>query len=322
MKRLAILTSGGDASTMNKCLSSFVTYSSKFNCEIFFVLNGYKGLYDNQIYKAEYTETKSWWNLPGSKIYSSRFMDILKPNVQAQIVNNLKEKNIDYLIVIGGDGSFKGANLLASHGIKVFCLPGTIDNDVVSSSYSIGFDTALNVAVNSINQIKSSMNSHKNIAMIELMGRHCIDLTVFAAIATEADIVLTHESFFTKQQLLDKILSIRKVNKRGIVILFIEKFLGLNNIPSVEEYIDFIHKNSSESVKLNHLGWTQRGGTPTAMDLVRATMMVYKVFELISCDESNKIIGNSEFDIVAYDLEEGLNLIKESRKEMIIKYIN
>lgn len=320
MKRIAVLTSGGDASTMNKCLSTLVTYANQNDCEIYFVFNGYKGLYNNEIYKANYTETRLWWDQPGTRIFSSRFTDILKEEVQQKMVENLKQHQIDYLVVIGGDGSYKGARLLSKSGVKVFCLPGTIDNDVASSSYSIGFDTSLNVVVNAIKQIKSCMNSHANVAMVEIMGRHCIDLTVFAGIATEADIVITPESHYSPSELLTRILEKRKTNKRGIVILFVENYLGTNDIPSAKEYIDFIHKNSNEAVKLTVLGYTQRGGQPTAMDLLRASMMSLEVFSLIKDNQFNKIIGNHEFEVVAYDIEDGIEMRNPSRKELIEKF--
>lgn len=320
MKKLAILTSGGDASTMNKCLSTFVSFAQDNDCEIYFIYNGYRGLYNNEIYKADYTETKSWWDLPGTKIYSSRFTDILKPEVQEKMVQNLKNNQIDYLVVIGGDGSYKGAALLAKHNVKVFCLPGTIDNDVSSSSYSIGFDTCLNVVVDAIKEIKSCMNSHQTIGMVEIMGRHCIDLTVFAGIATEADIIITPESHYTPESLLQKILEVRKQNRRGIMILYVENYLGHDGIPSVKEYIDFIHKNSKESVKLNVLGYMQRGGKPTAMDLIRASMMVEKVYELIKNNQANKIIGNNEFEVLSYDLADGLAMVNPKRIDLIKKF--
>lgn len=322
MKKIAILTSGGDASTMNKCLSTFVTYANQHDCEIYFIFNGYKGLYQNEIFKANFTETKLWWDQPGSRIFSSRFMDILREDVQERMVENLKTKGIEYLVVIGGDGSFKGANLLSKRGVKVFCLPGTIDNDVSSSSYSIGFDTSLNVIVDAIKEIKSCMNSHATIGMVEIMGRHCIDLTVFAGIATEADILMTPETPFTPEQLLKKIQQKREMNKRGLIILYVENYLGHDGIPSAKEYVEYIQRNSTESVKLNVLGYMQRGGQPTAMDLIRATMMVQKVYDLLDNNQYNKIIGNHEFEVLSYDIADGLSMTNPSRKEMIEKYFN
>ncbi|BAC44382.1 6-phosphofructokinase [Malacoplasma penetrans HF-2] len=322
MKKIAILTSGGDASTMNKCLSTFITYASKYNCEVVFVKNGYKGIYDNEFVKPDYTETKSWWSLPGTKIYSSRFPEILDEQVRKQMVDNLHKNSIDTLVVIGGDGSYKGARLLSKSGIKVIGLPGTIDNDIASTSYSIGFDTSLNAIVNSIKEIKSCMDSHANVAMIEIMGRHCIDLTVFAGIATEADIIITPESFYTPQQLLAKINEKRKTNSRGIIILYVELLLGTENIPTVEEYIKYIQANSKESVKKNILGYLQRGGNPTAMDMIRASLMTEHALKMISENQYNKIIGVDEFKVVSYDLETAINMKNPSRKDLIDKFFN
>ncbi|RXY96923.1 6-phosphofructokinase [Malacoplasma penetrans] len=322
MKKIAILTSGGDASTMNKCLSTFITYASKYNCEVVFVKNGYKGIYDNEFVKPDYTETKSWWSLPGTKIYSSRFPEILDEQVRKQMVDNLHKNSIDTLVVIGGDGSYKGARLLSKSGIKVIGLPGTIDNDIASTSYSIGFDTSLNAIVNSIKEIKSCMDSHANVAMIEIMGRHCIDLTVFAGIATEADIIITPESFYTPQQLLAKINEKRKTNSRGIIILYVELLLGTENIPTVEEYIKYIQANSKELVKKNILGYLQRGGNPTAMDMIRASLMTEHALKMISENQYNKIIGVDEFKVVSYDLETAINMKNPSRKDLIDKFFN
>lgn len=320
MKKIAILTSGGDSSTMNKCLSTFVSFAKDYDCEIEFILNGYKGLYNNEFIKPDLNETKSWWDLPGTKICSSRFPEILDEKIREKMVKNLKDRHIEYLVVIGGDGSYKGANLLSKSGVKVFGLPGTIDNDISSTTYSIGFDTSLNVVVDAIKKIKSCMNSHATIGMVEIMGRHCIDLTVFAGIATEADIVITPESHYTPEQLLQKINEKRKTLNKGLMILYVENYLGTEGIPTVKEYINYIQSNSKELVKNNVLGYMQRDGFPTAMDLTRASMMTIEVLELISKNQFNKIIGVDEFKVVNYDLDVALNMKNPSRKELIQKF--
>ncbi|MCF0217884.1 MAG: ATP-dependent 6-phosphofructokinase [Malacoplasma sp.] len=317
MKRVAVLTSGGDASTMNKCLSTLVTYAAKFDCEIYFVKEGYKGLYENQIYKADLNETRSWWKLPGTKIYSSRFPQILDSGIKEQMAQNLEANQIDCLIVIGGDGSYKGASLLSSIGTNVICLPGTIDNDVTSTTYSIGFDTALNTIVNAITEIKSCMDSHQTIGFVEIMGRHCIDLTVFAAIATESDIIITPESFYTPQELLARINQLRQTITRSLMVLYVENFLGTDNIPSAQEYVSYIHQNSKELVKKNVLGYMQRGGVPTAMDLYRSSLMCVAALKLINQNTYNKIIGIKNDFPTVYGLKEGLEMKNPSRKGLI-----
>lgn len=323
MKKIAILTSGGDASTMNKCLSAFVTFASKFNLEVYFVYEGFKGLCENKIHKADYSETKSWYNLAGTKILSARFMEFKEDEYVDKAFNNLKNLGIDVLIVIGGDGSYQGAYKLHKKGFKVIGLPGTIDNDISSSKYTIGFDSSLNAIVQTIFKIKACMNSHRNIALVEIMGRHCVDLTVFAGIACEADILVTNENWVSPNELLTKISEIRKINKYGILILVNENLLGKNNVPSLNEYKEYIEKNSCEQVKVNVLGHLQRGGEPTAMDLVRATQMVYKCCELIKNEQYGKIVGlNNNEEPDAYDIEIVNKTTQPiSRSEFIKKYI-
>lgn len=323
MKKIAILTSGGDSSSMNKCLSSFATYSKKFNYEIYFVYEGFKGLVENKIVKGDYLETKTWYNLPGTKINSARFVNFKDQKYVDIAVKNLKQHNIDCLIVIGGDGSYMGGLKLFKSNFNVICLPGTIDNDVASTKYTIGFDTSLNTIVTAINQIKSCMTSHKNVALIEIMGRNCSDLTVYSGLATEADIVITYENILTPEELLKNIKTVSETNKNGIIILISENILGKNGVPSHNDYKKYIEENSNFELKINILGHLQRGGTPTAMDLVRTTMMTYKACECINYNEYGKIIAiNDNEQIIAIDIEKGINDYKNTSKiDWIKKYI-
>lgn len=324
MKKIAILTSGGDASTMNKCLSSFVTFANRYDLEVYFVYGGFKGLVKNTIYKANYNETRTWYNLPGTKIYSARFMEFQEQENVNKAIENLKALGIDSLVVIGGDGSYQGALRLHNSGFNVIGLPGTIDNDVVSTKYSIGFDSCLNNVVTRINEIKSCMNSHRHIAFVEIMGRHCVDLTVFAGMATDADLLITNENLITPNELLQKIKEIRQHNKAGIIILINEKLLGTNGIPSINEYKSFIELNSNELVKINVLGYGQRGGNPSAMDMIRATQMSQKACECIANNEYGKIIGIGENEeINAYEINDAINGSFENKKriDLIKKYI-
>ncbi|WP_412032556.1 ATP-dependent 6-phosphofructokinase [Malacoplasma muris] len=324
MKKIAILTSGGDASTMNKCISSFATYAEKFNLEIYLVYAGFKGLVRNAIYKANNSEIKTWYNLPGTKILSARFMEFAEQENVDKAIDNLNQLGIDTLIVIGGDGSYKGALRLHQSGFNVIGLPGTIDNDITSTKYTIGFDTALNNIVTRINEIKSCMTSHRDTAMIEIMGRHCTDLTVYAGLATEANILITNENILSPSELLEKIQFIRKTNKSGLIVLVTENLLGKNGIPSLEEYKQYIESNSRELIKINVLGYGQRGGSPSAMDLVRATQMVYKACECIQNNEYGKIIGLDESEnAIAYEIEEAVNKKQDSNNAQIInKFFN
>lgn len=315
--KIGVLTSGGDASCMNKCLSSLVSYAPDYGCEVYFIFNGYKGLYYNQIIKANYTQARLWYDLKGSMIFSSRFPQILEPQINEQMVLNYQKAQLDALVVIGGDGSYQGAALLASKGVKLYCLPGTIDNDVASCTYTIGFDSALNTIVQQIRQIKACMNSHASVGMVEIMGRDCVDLTVFAAIATEADAIITPFNPISPQQLLVLLNQKRQLNKRGMLVLYVEKYLGKNGVPSASEYIAYIHQNSQETVKHNILGYSQRCGDPSAMDLVRASLMVQRIYTLLAQKTYNQIIGNQDLTITNYPLEEGLKMQKNLGKTYV-----
>lgn len=322
MKKIAILTSGGDASAMNKCLSSFVYFTSKYDLEIYFVYGGYKGLYQDAIFKANYNEVRTWTFLPGTKIYTSRFPKFSDPAVSAVAAENLKRKGIDCLIAIGGDGTYMGAQKLYEQGVNVICLPGTIDNDVASTKYTLGFDTALNTIVNRIKEIRSCMESHRHIALVEIMGRHCVDLTVYAGMATEANILITNENYITPEEFLEKIKKVRKTVNGSILCLVNEKLLGTDGKPTIEEYRDYVEKNSNEQVKINVLGYLQRGGEPTAVELIRCTKMVEKACELISKSEYGKVIGigPTTNEIEAYDIPEALKMKNPPRIELIKKY--
>lgn len=323
MKRIAILTSGGDSPSMNKTINSLVKFAYNKGIEVFLVYGGYKGLYEENLKIADLEETRLWANLPGTKIFSSRFKEFQDESIREKCIDVLKKNEIDVLVVIGGDGSYMGAYKLSLQGFPVICLPGTIDNDIGSSEYTIGFDSSLNEIVDRINEIKSCMQSHSDIAFVEIMGRHCVDLTTFAGIATDADIVLTYETFMSPQKVLDKIKQIREIRPTGsIMVLVTELLLGYDKKPSLQDYKNFIESNSSDKVKLNVLGYMQRGAKPSAMDTLRATLMARKAIDLVSKNRFNKAIGiKNGFDAVDYDIKRAIKMKNPLRRNLIKRTI-
>ncbi|MEG1821001.1 MAG: ATP-dependent 6-phosphofructokinase [Malacoplasma sp.] len=322
MKKVAILTSGGDATAMNKTISSLVHFANKENIESYLVYGGYEGLYNNKILKADFNEVRTWSNLPGTKILSSRFPEFKDKKIREQCISNLKKLDIEALIVIGGDGSYIGALRLCEDGFNVLGLPGTIDNDVASSTYTIGFDSSLNQIVDRVNEIKSCMDSHSDIAIVEIMGRHCVDLTVFAAIATAADIVITYENFITPQKLLEKINDIRIKRPLGsIMVLVTELLLGTDKRPSLKDYKNYIETNSKHKTKINVLGYMQRGGKLTAMDSIRATMFAKRAIELVVKNKFGRIIGLDEFDVVDFPIVKAIKMTNPKRISLLKKFI-
>lgn len=322
MKKIAVLTSGGDASSMNKALSSLAYFGSKQNIELYLVYGGYEGLYNNNIKKVDVEEIRTWSNLPGTKIFTSRFPSFSQKEVRQVCIQNLKNLGIEALIIVGGDGSYMGGLRLFEDGYNVIGLPGTIDNDVASTTYTIGFDSALNNIIDRVNNIKSCMQSHNHIGLVEVMGRHCVDLTVFAAMATDTDIVITNENFMKPEKVLAKINEIRAKRPFGaIMILVNEKLLGVNNKPSLKDYQTYIESNSNELIKINVLGYMQRGSKPSAMDCVRTTMMAERAIQLAKNNRYGRIVGVNEFKVVDYPITKALKMKNPKRISLIRKYI-
>lgn len=323
MQKIGILTSGGDSSSMNMVISTIAKYLDSSKYEIVLIHQGYKGVYEKQFTKANLNEIATWYEYRGSKIESARFPEIIEPKYHEQMVKNLNEANISHLVVIGGDGSYKGALLLSKKGIKTYCLPGTIDNDVSSSKYSIGFDTSLNYIVESLKAIKSCMYSHSNTALVEVMGRHCIDLSIYSGIAVNADYVLTPFNHKEPEELLALIKKIRQTKKTGaIVIPYVENYLGKENYKPVSEYKKYIETNSDELVKLNVLGYAQRGGSPSAMDLFRTALMAKYTVSLIEKNIANKVICNDDTKIFDLDLQEAIDMKKQNRLDLLQSFFN
>ena len=203
IKKVAILTSGGDAPGMNKLVYTCCELLKEHNIEPFVVIEGFKGLYNNDIRPANMWILETNANLSGSVIYCSRFENHKEDDVLKQEAKNLKDNGIDALIVIGGNGSYEGAKRLIKHGVKVMCLPATIDNDVGFTEYTIGFSSALSAIVDTIDNLNQTARTHGNVYLIEAMGRDCSDLTLAAALSARVDYIVTKYNKLTDKQYLD-----------------------------------------------------------------------------------------------------------------------
>ena len=191
IKKIGILTSGGDAPGMNSALIGAIRSGINANKEMYVIYDGYKGLIEGKIQKVNKDTFKDKMNQGGTVIKTARLPEFKELSVRQKAVEILRKEGIDALIVIGGDGSYMGAKKLTELGINCIGLPGTIDNDIASTDYTIGFDTALNTVVNEIDNIVDTSSSHHRCAVVEIMGNRCADLTLYAGIATNADIILS-----------------------------------------------------------------------------------------------------------------------------------
>ncbi|WP_025755491.1 6-phosphofructokinase [Mycoplasmopsis cricetuli] len=316
MKKIAILTSGGDAPGMNTAVAMIAKTARANNLEPYVVIEGYKGLYYNQIEKANLEQLNLSASRGGTLIYSARFPEFKDPQIRQIAIENLKKSNIDSLVVIGGDGSYKGAQLLHEAGVKTIALPGTIDNDIASSDFTIGYDTALNTIVRAIDQIRDTAISHKRIMIVEVMGNLCGDLALYSGLATGAEIIATSEYKMPVEEIVAKAkeLTLNR-RRRSIIIVVSEKIYDLKQL---EKEINQATGWATRSNPLNHI---QRGGNPSGQERINASLMAIKAVELLLEQKSGLAIGNIKNDIIAIPILEALNLENKSKTKAVEKAI-
>ena len=312
-KSIAILTSGGDAQGMNSAVISVVKKAWKENMDAYLVYDGYKGLINNDIKKATPELIEERIQRGGTFLGSARLPEFAQIEVREKAVAVLKKRNIDSLVVIGGDGSYMGAAKLAEMGINTVGLPGTIDNDISSTDWTIGFDTALNIVVDSIDKIRETAKSHDRTKIIEVMGRYCGDLTMFAALATDSEIVSVPESKLTEEEIIERVKELKKKKARPIMIIVTE------HLYNVHELAKRIQNETGAESRAHILGYTQRGGTPTAMDRVRAALLAEEAVNKINEDKSGICLGWVNGKIKDFDIIKAVKKKNASRDELINK---
>lgn len=299
LKKIAIVTSGGDSQGMNSAIRAVARTGLANNFEIFGVRKGFKGLIDDDFITLGSKEVSDILYRGGTFLQSARSKEFLTPEGQAQAVENLNAKGIDYVVVIGGDGSYKGAQALERHGIKTFGIPGTIDNDIPLTDYTIGFDTTLNVVTNAIGNLRDTMSSHERVSVIEAMGRNCGDIALQAGIASGVDAILIPE---VKPDIEKTAASIKKGFDRGKSHSIVIVAEGAGTAEDVAKQIKDLTGLDTRPTVLGHI---QRGGTPSAFDRVYSSRLGHKVIELIQEGitgvglgiESNQITYHSFEDI-------------------------
>ncbi|WP_156930247.1 6-phosphofructokinase [Mycoplasmopsis lipofaciens] len=310
IKKIAILTSGGDAPGMNSAIRAIAKSARSEGLEAYLVFEGYKGLYYDKFINSTEIDLDYQNSRGGTCIYSSRFPEFKDPKVREVAINNLKKREIDALVVIGGDGSFRGAQLLHEAGIKTIGLPGTIDNDITSSDLTIGFDTALNVVVDAMDKIRDTASSQKRIVVVEIMGNKCGDLTLYGGLAAGAEIISTSENKLSIEQIYEdakKITQTKNKDIRSIIIAVSEKMYDL------KELVDKLSTIEGFDTRANVLGHIQRGGNPSAQERVLSSMFGMKAVECLLKNESGIVIGILNNEITTLPILEALSINRESR---------
>ena len=306
IKKIAVLTSGGDAPGMNACVRAVIRAGLARGIDMYVVYDGLKGLVNGQIKQVNKDFTQDIINRGGTIIRSARLPEFKDPKVSKRAALILQDFEIDALVGIGGDGTFRGLNDLSKHGIKVIGIPGTIDNDVGSTEQTIGFSTALNTICECIDKLKDTSGSHQRCSLIEVMGRHCGDLALYAALAEGAEGVICVEHPLKEDQLFRKLRKMKAQNKNHAIIIVSENLLDINELAKkIEEETGF---DSRTEV----LGRLQRGGSPSAEDRVLAARMGAKSIELLLEEEpKSQVIGVRGGQLVETPIEEAVEMKHE-----------
>ena len=303
MKRIAVLTSGGDAPGMNVALRAVVRYGIYYDMEVFAVHRGYEGLIDNEFEKMSRRSVADILHRGGTIIKTARSDRFMQYEYREKAYNNLKKLGIDYLVVIGGNGSLSGALQLSKEfGIPVIGIPGTIDNDLAYTDYTIGFDTAVNTVLDAITKIRDTSSSHERSTIIEVMGRHCGDIALYSGYAGGAEIVLIPETDTSVDEVCDKVNAGIKSGKLHSIIIRAEGYPV-----SSQELLTALKERTGQDVKLVVLSYLQRGGSPTFRDRVLGTECGVMAIRLIDKGAVNRAVGEVNGRMIDVDLEEALN---------------
>jgi 6-phosphofructokinase 1 len=304
IKKIGVLTSGGDAPGMNSAIRAIIRTCLLNNIEIFGIYDGYAGLYANNIRRLTGRDGADIINRGGTFLGSARFPEFKRLEIREKAIKNLVAHGIDGLIVIGGDGSYMGAQKLSEMGFPCIGVPGTIDNDIAGTDYTIGFMTCLNTVVDAIDRLRDTSSSHNRISIVELMGRYCGDLTLWASIAGGCEHVIVPEIGFDEEQLLQTLQRGEMNGKKHAIVVITE------HMTDVAELAKHIEAKTGRETRATVLGHIQRGGSPVAFDRVLASRMGDFAVKLLIKGESARCIGASHSKMVHHNIIECIEKMK------------
>ena len=305
MKTIGVLTSGGDAPGMNAAVRAVVRAGCESGLNVYGIDRGYEGLMDNQMQLMDLRSVSDIINRGGTKLYSARSPRFITEEGMQQAIKVCKERGIEGIVVIGGDGSFRGARDLSLRGVPCIGIPGTIDNDIACCDYTIGYDTCLNTIMQMVDRIRDTTASHDRCSVVEVMGRRAGYLALNAGIACGATSILIPEVEYDFQRdVIDRIRRTQKTGKKHFVIIVAE------GIGGVDELAKRIQAETGVESRATVLGHIQRGGTPSARDRVMATRMGYHAVEALAEGKTNRVICAHAGSMVDIDIMEGLAMKK------------
>ncbi len=313
MKAIGLLTSGGDAPGMNAAIRAVVRTAIYYGYKVYGIQRGYKGLLEEDIFEMDLSSVGDIIQRGGTILKSSRCDEFRTPEGREKAVEILQNYGIESLIVIGGDGSFNGAKLLSDLGVSTVGIPGTIDNDLAYTDYTIGFDTAMNTIIDAISKIRDTSSSHERVNIVEVMGRHCGDLALYSGLAGGAESIVVPEVEIKTEEIVKRLRTTQKRGKKHSIIVLAEGStsieggaIGLKSALTVGDNAD---------VRVTVLGHVQRGGAPSAFDRILASKLGNKAVELLIAGKSARVVGIKDNVIIDMDIDEALSLEKKFDEE-------
>ncbi len=311
MKTIGVLTSGGDAPGMNAAIRAVVRTACENGIKVYGINRGYQGLIEGDIRELNIRSVSDIIHRGGTMLYSARCKAFREEAGMQQAIDTCKKFGIEGIVVIGGDGSFRGARDLSLRGIPCIGVPGTIDNDIVSSDYTIGYDTCLNTVMQMVDRVRDTVESHSRCIVVEVMGNRCGDLTLNAGIAVGATaIVIPEIPSEIEKHVIERIRRTQKTDKKHFIVMVAE------GIGGVEELARKIEKECGVESRAIVLGHVQRGGSPTVRDRVAASQMGYKAVQLLMDGIGNRVVVQKDDHIVDYDIYEALSMERKVNDEL------
>ncbi len=311
MKRIGLLTSGGDAPGMNAAIRAVVRTAIYFGMEVYGIERGYAGLIDDTMRQMEMRSVSDIVQRGGTILRTARCLEMLTVEGQKQAVATLEKHGIEGLVVIGGDGSFRGAKCLTEdYGIPTIGIPGTIDNDLQYTDYTLGFDTAVNTCLEVINKLRDTMNSHERISVVEVMGRHCGDIALYAGITSGAEIIVVPEIAYDLEDIVMRINRSRANGKHSNIIVVAEGAV------TADAFAKKLQEITTYSVRATTIGHIQRGGSPSMADRMLAAQFGNKAVRLLKDGIGNRVVGIHRNEIVDMDIIEAVSMKKKFNYEL------
>ena len=311
MKTIGVLTSGGDAPGMNAAVRAVVRTACENGIKVYGINRGYQGLIEGDLRELNIRSVSDIIHRGGTMLYSARCKAFREESGMQQAIDTCHKFGIEGIVVIGGDGSFRGARDLSLRGIPCIGVPGTIDNDIVSSDYTIGYDTCLNTVMQMVDRVRDTVESHSRCIVVEVMGNRCGDLTLNAGIAVGATaIVIPEIQSDIEKHVIERIRRTQKTDKKHFIVMVAE------GIGGVEELARKIEKECGVESRAVILGHVQRGGSPTVRDRVAASVMGYKAVQLLMKGIGNRVVVQKNDNVIDYDIYEALNMERSVNNEL------